>query len=57
MGDREGCNYSKVMPTPLENVRVGVLSEPCMKWIGLRMPTEEGGAKELAELLGGNKLF
>ena len=58
-----GCNYSKVVPTPLENVRVGSLSEPCMKWIGLKMPKLDQGskasgeAKELAELLSGNKLF
>lgn len=58
-----GFNYSKVAPTRLENVRLVSLSEPCMKWIGLKMPKVDqtsqasGEAKELAELLSGNKLF
>jgi len=28
-------NYSKVTPTPLENVHIASLSKDCMQWIGL----------------------
>ena len=45
-------------PTPLDNVRIAVLSEPCMKWIGLPLPGEdEEKRRQLAGLLGGNSLF
>jgi len=34
----KGFNYSKVMPTPLNNVRIGVLSKPCLEWMGVSIP-------------------
>ena len=33
-----GYNYSKVNPEPLNDVSLGIVSESCMKWIGLKVP-------------------
>ena len=45
-----GFNFSYVTPTPLDNVRIGSLSDPCMKWIGMEEFKD-------AEVLSGNKLL
>ena len=52
-----GYNYSKNKPTSLKNVRIGALSKPCMKYIGLQIPNGNEQEKELAELLSGNQKF
>lgn len=54
-----GYNYSRVTPTPLENVRTLSLSSDCMKWIGLGSFSTQQAYKNvrLAELLSGNMLF
>ena len=45
-----GYNFSYVKPTPLDNVRIGSLSVPCMKWIGMQNFKDP-------EVLSGNKLL
>jgi hypothetical protein len=35
MGQVRGFNYSKVIPSPLNNVKLSIYSPQCMKLIGL----------------------
>jgi serine/tyrosine/threonine adenylyltransferase len=52
-----GKNYSKVKPTPLEQVRIVSLSKPAMDWLGMPIPTSAEEKQGLAERLSGNELF
>ena len=53
----KGYNYSRVTPTPLENVRIVSLSKDCLKWIGMQGFEQKAGEKDFAEVLAGNTLF
>ena len=47
-----GFNYSRVKPECLNNVSIGALSEPCMKWIGIKMPDDLSTEKTSKEKEG-----
>lgn len=52
--------YSRVIPTPLKNPKIGALSQPALELIGLskeEILQSEALKLEYAELLSGNRLF
>ena len=56
-----GFIFSRVIPTPLKNPRIGALSNSCLQLFGLDKTEIQSGdpnkEKEYAELLSGNRLW
>ena len=52
-----GSNYSRTMPTPLENVKLAVISQDCFKWLGMKVPESRSEKSVLAQFFSGNRVL